>query len=97
MKKIVFLVLLTLFLGGCSTWSFYTATFSGYENANPNWNNEERFNQDIVNCWSLAADITSDTFDPDTNADATEENFTKIEVQNILFLECMWVKGWQEK
>ena len=55
------------------------------------------FNQDAFNCWNLAVDISNDTFCPDIRADAIEDNCTKIELQNILFAECMWIKGWQEK
>ena len=73
------------------------ATFSGYENANPNLNDEEKFNQDATSCRELVAEITNDDYDNDRSVDATEVYCTEVEMQNILFAECMWIKGWQDR
>ena len=72
------------------------ATFSGYENANPNLNDEENFNQDATSCWEIVVEITSD-YDNDFSVDAQKVDCTEVEMQNILFAECMWIKGWQDR
>ena len=58
---------------------------------------EEKFNQDTTSCRELVAEITGDDYDNDRSVDATEVDCTEVEMQNILFAECMWIKGWQDR
>ena len=73
------------------------ATFSGCENDNPSVCNAETIEHDAITCWAIVAEVTRDDYDNNNRVDTIEENCTEIEKQNILFAECMWIKGWREQ
>ena len=58
---------------------------------------EEKFNQDVTSCRELVAEITGDDYDSDRSVDVIEVDCTEVEMQNILFAECVLIKGWQDR